>query len=214
VSPAEAADGFVEPALHAELPGLRLRWTVVQARPRPSPPEVRRRLGELAARYRGDTVVAMRTLALPHAYRAFFRQVGLDPDVQRVPSEQLAVSRLLEGGFRSGGLLEDALRIAMIETGVPVGALDAGVLAPGGLGIRRTIDREPWGEGSLPAGLLAVADPERVHALLFGETAPGHGAGARSSQLALFAIGVAGVPALSIEEALWTAVEVLRAGVG
>ena len=91
---------------------------------RDSPPELKRRLLDLSSRYRGASVVAMRTQPIPHAYRSFFRQIGLDPDVTRIPSEEAAVARLLHGQFRPENLIDDALLIAVVETGVPVWALD------------------------------------------------------------------------------------------
>src|SRR5437868_10838129 len=134
-----AAAGLLEPRVEAEFPGLRLGWLIVPARREHSPPEVKSRLRGLSNRYRGASVVAMRTQPIPHAYRSFFRQIGLDPDIDRIPSEEAAVSRLLHGGFRSQGALEDALLVALIETGVPVWALDADLIDPGGLGIRPTV---------------------------------------------------------------------------
>ena len=71
----------------------------------------------------------------PRAYRVFFRHVGLDPDVDRPPAEAAILDRLLHGGFRSAGLPEDALLLAVVETGVPVWALDAAAV-DGPLGVR------------------------------------------------------------------------------
>jgi DNA/RNA-binding domain of Phe-tRNA-synthetase-like protein len=146
-----------------------------------------------------------------HAYRAFFRQIGLDPDATRIPSEEAAVARLLHGGFRSTDLLADALLIALVETGVPVWALNADLVEPGGLGIRTTVEGEPFGETghALPAGRLVVADERQLHALLFGPLAPDHAAGPRTPRVALFAVAVAGVPAIHVEEALWASSDVL-----
>jgi DNA/RNA-binding domain of Phe-tRNA-synthetase-like protein len=208
-----AAPGFVEPRLRAEFPGLALGWLTVATRPRASPQWVRQRLRALSDRVGGAGVVAMRTQPIPHAYRAFFRQIGLDPDATRIPSEEAAVARLLHGGFRSTDLLGDALLIALVETGVPVWALDADLVAPGGLGIRTTIDGERFGSISqpLPAGRLAVADADKLHGLLFGPIAPGHEAGPKTPRIALFAIGVEGVPAIHLEEALWSCGDVLSA---
>ncbi len=209
-----AAAGFVEPTLRSEFPGLRLDWLTVEARARPSPPEIRRRLRSLSDRYRGASVVAMRTQPIPHAYRAFFHQVGLDPEVDRIPSEQAAVSRLLQGEFTSRHWVEDALLIALIETGVGVWALDADLIDAGGLGIRVSVAGDRFGlgddPGALPPGRLVVADARRVHALLFGEIAPGHGVGSRTRRVALFAVGVDGVPAIHVEEALWVCTEALN----
>jgi len=206
-----AAPGFVEPQLGAEFPGLRLDWLSVHTRLRNSPPDVRERLRSLSNRYRGASVVAMRTQPIPHAYRAFFRQIGLDPDATRVPSEQAAVTRLLHGGFRSQDLVEDALLIALVETGVPVWALNADLVDAGGLGLRTTGGGERFGtvEQPLASGRLVIADAQRVHALLFGLVAPGHGVARDTRRIALFAVGVSGVPGIHLEEALWTCGEML-----
>jgi DNA/RNA-binding domain of Phe-tRNA-synthetase-like protein len=211
-----AAPGFVDEELSAELPGLRLDWMTMPRGPRTSPSALVKRLHALSNRYRGASVVAMRTQPVPHAYRTFFRQIGLDPDVDRIPSEEAAVSRLLHGGFRSQGALEDALLVALIETGVPVWALDADLIAPGGLGIRATVGGDLFGRGEhahgVPLGRLVVADAQCIHAMLFGQVVPGHAAGARTRRVALFSVGVQGVPAIHVEEALWVCAEALRSG--
>lgn len=208
-----AAAGFVEAVLKEEFPGLRLDWISVQAGLSESPPAVKQRLRSLSNRYRGANVVAMRTQPIPHAYRAFFRQIGLDPDSTRIPSEAAAVARLLHGNFRSANLLDDALLIALVETGVPVWALDGDLVEAGGLGIRTTVEGDRLGTteyGSyLPPGRLAVADAGTVHALLFGDIAPGHGVSRTTKRAVLFAVGVQGVPAIHVEEALWLCAEVL-----
>ena len=210
------APGFVDDELSAELPGLRLDWMTIPRGPRSSPSELVRRLGGLANRYRGASVVAMRTQPIPHAYRTFFRHIGLDPDVDRIPSEQAAVSRLLYGGFRSHGALEDALLVALIETGVPVWALDADLVDPGGLGIRATVEGDVVGTGDhahgVPPGRLVVADARCIHAMLFGQVAPGHAVGPRARRIVVFSVGVEGVPAIHVEEALWVCAEALRTG--
>ena len=191
------ASGRVAPELEAEFPGLRLVWTAVQARVRASSREVRRRLRVLSDRVGGAGVVAMRTKPIPHAYRAFFRQVGLDPDSARIPSEEAAVRRLLQGRYTSRDTLQDALLIAVVETGVPVWALDAGVVDLASLGIRTAGRR------------LVVADAMRVHAALFEEPVAGCAPGPGTREIVLYAVGVDGVPAIHLEEALWTATEVL-----
>jgi DNA/RNA-binding domain of Phe-tRNA-synthetase-like protein len=206
--------GFIEPRLRAEFPGLTLDWVTVAAHNRKSPLEVKQRLRALSNRYRGGSVVAMRTQPIAHAYRSFFHQVGLDPDVTRIPSEQAAVTRLLLGGFKSRDLVEDALLIALIETGVPVWALDGDRVDAGGLELRTSVAGDRIGSGEtatrLPAGRLVVADARCVHGLLFGEIAPAHRVGPRTNRVMLFAVGVEGIPAIHIEEALWSASEVLK----
>jgi len=205
------AAGFVEPGVGAEFPGLRLIWVTVEARLRDSPREVKQRLKTLSNQYHGANVIAMRTKPIPHAYRACFRQIGLDPDVSRIPSERVAVDRLFQGEFRSENLLRDALLIALIETGVPVWALDADAV-DGELGIRTTTadDARAGHHGAyLAPGRLAVADARHVHALLFGDVVPAHEVSSRTTRMALFAVGVDGVPAIAVEEALWVCVELL-----
>lgn len=208
-----AAAGFIEAELKEEFPGLRLDWITVQTGVSESPPEVQQRLKSLSNRYRGANVVAMRTQPIPHAYRAFFRQIGLDPDTTRIPSEAAAVARLLHGNFRSNNLLADALLIALVETGVPVWALDGDLVDAGGLGIRTTVVGDRLGTSEygshLPPGRLAVADGNTVHALLFGDIAPGHEVSRTTKRAVLFSVGVDGVPAIHVEEALWLCAEVL-----
>ncbi|HEV2945558.1 MAG TPA: hypothetical protein VGX26_10635 [Solirubrobacteraceae bacterium] len=195
-----------------ELPELQL--VVAQARAgRPgsvlasSPSGIEGRLHELSNRFRGARAVAVRREPVPAAYRVFFRHIGLDPDVVRTPIEEAALERMLRGGFLSGGLLEDVLLIALVDTGVPVWALDSDAV-DGPLGIRLSSEGEPLGRSAgapvLPAGRLVVADASVALAILFGELAPGHEVSAGTSGLTLFAIQVSGVPSLYVEEALWT----------
>lgn len=204
--------GFVAPELRAEFPGLRLLWVSVPTPGGASPPGLRRRLRALSDRYRGASVVSMRVQPVPHAFRAFFRQIGLDPDIQRIPSEQAAVSRLLHGQFRSLDLISDARMVALVETGVPVWALAAEVVDAAGLGIRTATphDAASGSAPSPPPGSLVVADGTRPHAVLFENPPPARCPGARASRVILFALGVDGVPDIHMEEALCMAVELLR----
>ncbi|MGO9819539.1 MAG: hypothetical protein ACLPTJ_02660 [Solirubrobacteraceae bacterium] len=200
------SEGFVEPLVADEFPGLCVRWVAVPGRRRRSPRELVRRLDELSSRYRGASVVAARTKPIPHAYRAFFRQIGLDPDVQRIPSEQAAVARLMQGGFRSVDAIADACLVALIETGVPVWALGT---VDQGLGIRATTaadcERAAAGGEWLSPGSLAIAGDEGIHCLLFSDPAPAR----RPERVTLFAVGVDGVPAIHLEEALSICVDLL-----
>jgi DNA/RNA-binding domain of Phe-tRNA-synthetase-like protein len=191
----------VDPVVRAEFPGLRLRWLTVPGRVGSSPPELVRRLRELSNRYRGGGVVAMRTKPVPQAFRAFFRQIGLDPDVRRIPSEEAAVARLIQGGFRSVHRIADACLVALIETGVPVWALDAERVAHDGLGIRLA--------GQPTPGSLVVGDGEGACSVLFEDPPPDWGVGPRTRRVTLFAVAVDGVPEIHVEEALWCAADLL-----
>ena len=84
----------------------------------------------LADRYTGGKVVHMRQDPVPWAYRVFSRQVGIDPDDDRTPVEAVALRRLKQGGLHSENIVDDALTIAIAETGVPLIALDAERVAP------------------------------------------------------------------------------------
>ena len=201
--------GAIDAAVAAELPGLRLDWSAVTiaagSTSGRSPGSLVERLRALSDRYRGATVIAMRTQPIPRAYRTFYRQIGLDPDVERIPSERAATERLLQGGFRSTDPVTDACLVAVIETGVPVWALDGSAVDPGppGLGIGLA------DEAGAPPGSLVVRDRRSVHAPLFGTPLPGHEPGASATTAVLYALGVAGVPQIHIEEALWTAADAL-----
>ena len=208
--------GFVDERARApSCPGLRLDWMTVAERAAIQPAAlVSSGCESLSNRYRGASVVAMRTQPIPHAYRTFFRQIGLDPDVDRIPSEEAAVSRLLHGGFRSRGALEDALLIALIETGVPVWALDADLVDAGGLGIRTTVDgdrprrRRAGSRRRRRAGSWSPT-PAASTRCCSASSPPGTASGSRTRRIALFSVGVEGVPAIHVEEALWVCAEVL-----
>jgi DNA/RNA-binding domain of Phe-tRNA-synthetase-like protein len=205
--------------IEQELPALQLHSVEVQpgggrSLRGDSPPAVRERLHEMSSRLRGPRAVAIRREPVPAAYRLFFRHIGLDPDVVRTPIEAAVLERMLRGGFPTGGLLEDVLLIALVDTGVPVWALDAESL-DGPLGIRVSRDGERLGRSSqapvLAENRLIVADASVALATLFGELAPGHSPSASTGRLTLFAVQVAGVPTLYVEEALWSARTALEA---
>lgn len=216
--PGEPLVGWRAPPLAQELPGLRLLYSEVDvgragSLTGDSPADVQGRLRELSNRVRGARAIGIRREPVPAAYRVFLRGVGMDPDVQRTPIEQAVLERMLRGGFLSGGMLDDILLIALIDTGVPVWALD-GSSVRGALGIRQSREGEPLGRGEdppqLPDGRLIVADEESALAVLFGDRAPGHEPRARSSRVVLFAVQVPGVPTLFAEEALWACASSLR----
>jgi DNA/RNA-binding domain of Phe-tRNA-synthetase-like protein len=154
-------------------------------------------------------VIHMRQDAVPWAYRVFSRQVGIDPDVDRTPVEAIAVERLRHGGLKSENLVDDALTIAIAETGVPVFALDADKVE-GELGLRLARPGEQLaGVRPLSSRQIVVADDSRPVAIVLGEV--GHDAGVtkRTTRMVLCALRVKGVPAIAVEEALWTAAETL-----
>jgi DNA/RNA-binding domain of Phe-tRNA-synthetase-like protein len=205
----ELRDGWVDPELIEEFPHLGLVLAPVQARSGRSPAELKRRLRALADRYTGGKVIHMRRDPVPWAYRVFSRQVGIDPDTQRTPVEAIALERLRRGGMSSENLLDDALTIAIAETGVPLIALD-GDRVDGDLGMRLARRGEALAEARpLAAGQIVVADESRPVAVVLGDVAPHAGVTPDSERIVLCALSVQGVPRICVEEALWTAAEIL-----
>lgn len=195
----------VDPVLRDEFPGLRLWSLALSIRPGRSTAGLRRQLRQLSDRITGAQAIALRQKPIPHAYRVFFRHVGLDPEQRRTPIEQAVLVRLEEGRYRSRGLVADALLIALVETGVPVWALDDGGL-DGALGLRLAHEDDTH----VPAGRLAVADAARAVAELFGPVAPELEVTGSTRRLRLFAVAVEGVPEIHVEEALFQAQTAMR----
>jgi len=199
VSAPEPEAGWVAPSLAQEWPELRL-WSLVAegVAPGPTTPGLRAHLRTLSDRYTGAKAIQLRTDPIPHAYRAFFRHIGLDPDEDRVPIEAAVLERLKHGGFRSHDRVTDAATIALVETGVPVWVLDE-ARVDGPLGVDRHGDD------------LVVADGAGAVCALFAEPGPDRAPGEATTAMRLFTVQVAGVPAIHVEEALFTASEALDA---
>ena len=107
------------------------------------------------------------------------------------------MKRLVKGGFQATNLLDDALLIALVETGVPLWALDADRV------------REPLGIGTTADGRLAVCDDDGPLSTLFGEIAPGHGVTKQTTRMLVYTVQVPGVPGIFVDEAMWTCLGVL-----
>jgi len=209
---ADTEAGWVAAELREEFPGLALRYLVLERGSGRSPRAVKDRLRTLAARFGGGQVINLRHQTIPWAYRVFFRHIGLDPDEQRTPVEEVVLERMRAGGFRSRNLLDDALTIAIMETGVAVSALDADRVE-GELGLRPAERGERFGEGEyasdIPTGRLLVADSAGPVGVLFGAIAPGRGVSSDTTRMTLLAVQVAGVPDIHVEEALWTVADII-----
>ena len=191
----ELIAGPVDPRVDEEHPGLAVVSARVPFAPGPTPREVRERLRRAADRWRGPQAVALRTRPVPWAYRVLFRHLGLDPDVTRTPVEALVVERLLHGGLRTQGMPEDALALATLETGVALYALDAA--------------RVRGAVGIAGGARIALADDAGPIAPLFSPPGPGHAPGRGTRALLLVAVVPPQVPALFVEEAVWTAAAAL-----
>lgn len=209
-APPEA--GWVAEELRDEFPGLALRHVTLDKGSGRSPRETRQRLADLSGRFSGAQAINLRHQPIPWAYRVFFRHIGLDPDHQRTPVEELVLERMKKGGFQSKSLLDDALTVAIVDSGVALRAFDADKVS-GRPGIRPSADAEglEGRPGELPAGTLVIADEERPLGLLFGATAAGRGVDRHTSRTMICAIQVAGVPDIAVEEAIWLAVQAMEA---
>lgn len=205
--------GWVEPALRREFPGLALLQAQARAPGRRSPRELRQRLRYLSDRVHGGRALNMRREPIASAYRVFFRQIGIDPDEHRPPGEAAVLERLRAGWFRSRNVVDDALTVAVVETGVAVRAFDANTVE-GELGLRVSRPQEPLGGApggfELPEGTIVIADERDAVGLVFGDTAPGRGPSGDTGRITLCAVRVEGVPDISVEEALWTCADILE----
>jgi DNA/RNA-binding domain of Phe-tRNA-synthetase-like protein len=207
--------GWVDSALHAEFPGLALLQAEAAAPGRRSPRELRQRLRYLSDRVHGQRALSMRREPIASAYRVFYRQIGIDPDQHRPPGEAAVLERLRAGWFRSRNILDDALTVAVVETGVAVRAFDASRIQ-GQLGLRVSQPGERLGGAPngflLPEGTIVIADERAALGLVFGDTAAGRGVTGDTERIALCAVRVEGVPEISVEEALWTCADILAPG--
>lgn len=203
--------GWVAPHIAAEFPGLGIASITVDGGPGKSAEVVRGRLRDLSDRFYGSHAIHLRERPIPWAYRVFFRQIGLDPDRTRTPIEQLVLERLENGAFKSVGMPQDALNVAIVETGVALRAFDGEQV--GRLCIRDAAPGEslPEQPDELAQGTLVIADERGPIGRLFGEPAQWSGIERVSRRLTIVAIQVEGVPQISVDEALWMAVATLQA---
>jgi DNA/RNA-binding domain of Phe-tRNA-synthetase-like protein len=204
--------GWIAPALEEEFPGLALRYTTLERGSGRSPREVKERLQRLSDRFHGGHAINLRQRPIPWAYRVFYRHIGLDPDRTPTPVEQVALDRMKQGQFKSRNLLDDALTIAIMESGVALRAFDADVVK-GRPGIRASAPGEQLEgrPGAQPVGTLVIADELRPIGLLFGPTGEGLGVRPRTQRTMICAVQVEGVPDIAVEEAVWLCAGVMAA---
>ena len=202
--------GWLAAELRDEFPHLGLRYAVVEASPGRSPRVVKERLRVMSDRITGGKAIRVRREHVPWAYRVFFRQIGIDPDERRTPIEAITLERMRHGGLRSMGLPWDALVIATLETGVSLMAFDADRLE-GEAGLRLSHQGERLGESGRPLSFsqIVVSDSAGPVAVLFGDVADDRSVSSATRRILLCAVQVKGVPDVSVDEALWTAVETI-----
>jgi DNA/RNA-binding domain of Phe-tRNA-synthetase-like protein len=205
--------GAVAPDLVREFGPLELWHTRVRVAA-DALDEGRERLGRLSGEFRPVQMVRENAgRPVLEAYRAFERGIGLDPATPRTRVEYAARESLAAGRLASVGAVPDALLSVLVMTGVPVWALDAKRIE-GDPGLRLSAPGERLGEARrgapLPPGSLVVADARAPLAPLLHDP-PERLSGARARDVVLYAVGVEGVPLVTVTEAVWTAARFLRA---
>src|SRR4051794_38607879 len=207
----EVARGYGDATLRSALPERGLVEAELPVRPGRSREAVRARLRQASDRFTGAKAVALRQQPIPWANRVFFRHVVIDPDERRTPIEAIALERMRAGGLLSRNLVDDALLLATLETGVP-GLAFRPAAVDGALGLRVPSGGETLGALPLAGGRVVVADSSKPLAVLFGDTAEGCAVQWSSERMVLAAVRVKGVPEVSVEEALWVAAETVSEG--
>ncbi|MBA2505835.1 MAG: hypothetical protein H0V29_07810, partial [Thermoleophilaceae bacterium] len=150
-----------------------------------------------------------RTESAPWAYRVLLRRLAHEPGPRLSRAERIALSHHDATEIGAEGLPADALTLAALQTGVPVLAFDAAALE-GELALRPAREGEEIDDEPLEEGEVVLADLERPLLVLFGPRVPDAMAGPDTERVVLAAIQAKGIAPVSVEEALWTSVEILR----
>lgn len=134
--------GWVAPDVAEEHPGLELfSWTVETDWPARKAAWAKEWIARLSTRVDGPAVLNAHREEAPAAHRRFLQRIGRDPAEDRSPQEAAYHARIKHGGFPVRGAPHDVLLITLLETGVPIWAVDADRLT-GGLGLRRSLQGE------------------------------------------------------------------------
>lgn len=193
-----AVRGEVDRLLLEEFPGLSVSSIAVATGPAPTPRGLLAELSIAADRINGRIAARAATGTVPAAYRALIRQLGVDPESVAGTAEAVMRRRLLEGGFREAGLLEDALALCLLEFGVPIAAFDGSAV-----GIPVDLIRASESGPFLAEGDIVLASGGVPVARLFGAQLPGFAPDRRSRTVTFVAAGAPGVavelPGLALE---------------
>ena len=145
------------------------------------------------------------------AHRAFLRRIGRDPNRDHSPQEAAYHDRIFHGAFPVRDALQDLLLVVLLETGVPIWAIDAD-RTDGELGLRHSLPGELQGprvdaaHEPPPAATRpepVVVDGAGVVAEVGREPRDSHRATYRTRRTTFFCARVPGLPALRVEEAIW-----------
>jgi DNA/RNA-binding domain of Phe-tRNA-synthetase-like protein len=204
----EAETGWLDHHFAAEFPTVSMRYTVIEAANRRSSDAMRNRLADHSTKFTGRRALDLPRHQIPAAYRAFYRQLGLNPDAQPPPVEAIARERVLRGWFPSYGVVADALLVATVESHIALYVIDAAGL-DGPLGIRPARDAD---SPHFAAGTLVIADAEKAVAELFGPPIEPYAVSRDTTTIGIYAVGVPGMDPWLLDDALWRVADMIRAG--
>ena len=204
----DAESGWLDHRFAGEFPTVSMRYTVIEATNLRSSPAMRSRLADHSTKFTGTYAMELPRHQIPAAYRAFYRQLGLNPDAQPPALEAIARERILRGWFPSHGVVSDALLVATIESHIALQVIDAAEL-DGPLGIRpaRTEDSPTFTPGT-----LVIADAQKPVAELFGPPVDSCVVSAVTTSIAIYAVGVPGMDPWLLDDALWRVADMIRMG--
>lgn len=204
--------GWIAPDVVEEHPGLDFFWWTEETEWRRRAPRwARDRLARLSTRIDGPAVLQAHLEDAPAAHREFLRRIGRDPNSDHSPQEAAYHQRIFHGRFPVRDELQDLLLIVLIETGVPIWAVDAERI-DGELGLRRSLAGELQGPRIGPGRPTpdpitrsepVVVDGGGVVAELGREPRDTHRATYKTGRTTFFCARVPGLPALRVEEAIW-----------
>ena len=197
--------GWIAPDVAEEHPGLELlTWSSTTTWTSRSRPWAREWLARLSTRIDGPAVLNAFRDDAPAAHRVFWGRIGRDATKDRAPQEAAFYDRIAHGGFPVRDPLQDLLLVVLLETGVPIWALD-GDRVSGDLGIRRSLTGELVGPGDAPPTRPepVVVDREGVVAEIGREPREPFRATHRSARTTFFCARVPGLPDLRVHEAVW-----------
>lgn len=194
--------------VEALYPMLHMYQTEVPNRPSTQARrDIKERLGLLAERIDGPRVLRHHEGVIPHAYRVLFQQMGIDVDQHPTPSDALMRERIAYGSFRASSVVQDALKVVILETSVAVWAIDSAAIVDGL--VLRTPSGDADASRSAPVVPLLSDGDELVAPVGSAPQAP-YAVRRKTKDLRLVALQCDGVPAMHVEEALWLASSLLH----
>lgn len=164
------------------------------------------RLGRLAERIGAQQVLRQHEQEVPHAFRKLYLQMGIDPGVHLTPIDAVLQERIAYGQFRSMGLVDDALKVALLETGVPIWATDSAKVS-GELALQMPAVESESGSASM---VPLVTDDRGTIGPIGSAPEARYAVDRKSKDLTLFAVQCDGISTMHVDESLWLARSLLH----